>query len=122
MEIVHKKNTAYYLVVPMVDSSNPESFKAGETVADTAYSKDGSGAWTALAIADTFTEIGSTGVYALNLIAAEMNHDQIMIKMTSTNGADSMVLFRMNDNDMDDVADDVGAIKGASPGPNVINN
>lgn len=136
MEIVHKKNTAYYLVVPMVDSTTPANFKAGETVVDTAYSKDGSGAWTALAIADTFTEIGSTGVYALNLIASEMNYDQVMIKMTSTNGADSMVLFRMNTENIDDVSDDINSldsdvsslsddvdgIKSATPGPNVINN
>jgi len=114
MEIVHKKNTAYYLAVPMIDSTTPADFKSGETVVDTAYSKDGSGAWTALAITDTFTEIGSTGIYALNLTAAEMNHDQVFIKLTATNSADSMVLFRLNTNDIDDVPLAFGGLLGSS--------
>ncbi|MBE3102114.1 MAG: hypothetical protein IMZ47_07610 [Firmicutes bacterium] len=96
MEIVHKKNTAYYLVIPMVDSTTPASFKAGLTPTDTAYSKDGVGVWTVLAITDVLTEIGSTGVYALSLTAAELNHDQVLIKLSSAGAADSMVLFNMN--------------------------
>ena len=107
MEIVHKKNTAYYLVIPMVDSATPASFKAGLSPTDTAYSKDAAGVWTALNTDDVLTEIGSTGVYALNLTAAEMNHDQVLIKLSSANAADSMVLFRMYDNDIDDIAGDV---------------
>lgn len=103
MEIVHKKNTAYYLVVPMIDSTTPASFKTGLSVLDTAYYKDADGSWTALAITDTFTEIGSTGMYALDLTAAEMNHDQVIIKLTSAGAADSMVVFKMNDRDMDDI-------------------
>jgi len=122
MEIVHKKNTAYYLVVPMVDSATPANFKAGLSPTDTAYSKDGAGVWTALAIADVLTEIGSTGVYALSLIAAELNHDQVLIKLSSAGAADSMVLFRMNTNDIDDIGTDVLALTGPSVGENTINN
>ena len=104
MEIEHKKNTAKYLPVPMVSTANPETFLTGETVTDTAYYKDGAGAWTSLAITDTFTEIGTTGIYEIDLTAAELNHDQVLIKLTSTNCADSMVLFQMYTNDVDDLA------------------
>ena len=115
MEITHKKNTAYYLVIPMVDSATPASFKAGLSPTDTAYSKDGSGAWTALAITDVLTEIASTGVYALSLTAAEMNHDQVLIKLSSAGAADSMVLFRLDDRNIEDV---YGRISGSG---NILN-
>jgi len=104
MQIEHKKNTLYYLAFPMVDSLAPESFKAGETVSDEAYYKDGAGAWTSLAITDTVAEIGSTGLYEVNLTAAELNHDQVIIKMTSTNSADTAFLFNLNTLAVDDLA------------------
>lgn len=104
MEIEHKKNTAKYLAMPMVSTASPGSFVSGESVTDTAYYKDGAGAWTSLAITDTFSEIGSTGVYEIDLTASELNHDQVLIKLTSTNGADTMVLFQMYTNDIDDLA------------------
>jgi hypothetical protein len=104
MQIEHKKNTLYYLAFPMVDSLAPESFKTGETVSDEAYYKDGAGAWTSLAITDTVAEIGSTGLYEVNLTAAELNHDQVIIKMTSTNSADTAFLFNLNTLAVDDLA------------------
>lgn len=104
MEIQHKKNSAKYLAVPMINESTPGEFITGESVTDTAYYKDGAGAWTSLSITDTFAEIGSTGVYEIDLTAAEMNHDQVLIKLTSTSAADSMVLFQMYTNDVDDLA------------------
>jgi len=103
MVIRHKKNTAYYLALPMVDSDTPATFKAGETVADTAYSKDGAGAWSALAITDTFSEIGATGVYEIDLTAAELNHDFVLIKLTAANSADSFVMFEMDSIAIDDI-------------------
>jgi len=116
MIIPHKKNTAFYLAMPMVDSASPASFKAGETVADTAYYKDADGSWTSLAITDTFTQIGSTGVYEIDLTAGEMNHDYVLIKLTSTNGADSFVMFRMTDGDIDDAITDIGIVDGIVDG------
>ncbi len=104
MEIQHKKNSAKYLAMPMVNETTPGEFISGETVLDTAYYKDGAGAWTSLAITDTFTEIGSTGIYEIDLTASEMNHDQVLIKLTSSGAADSMVLFQMYTNDIDDVS------------------
>jgi len=103
MVIRHKKNTAYYLALPMVDSDTPASFKSGETVADTAYYKDGAGAWSALSIADTFSEIGATGIYEIDLIASELNHDQVIIKLTAANSADSFVMFEMDSIEIDDI-------------------
>ena len=104
MQIEHKKNTAYYLAFPMVSDTTPESFVTGETVTDTAYYKDGAGAWTSLAITDTVAEIGTTGMYEIDLTAAELNHDMVLIKMTSTNSADTAFLFKLNANGIDDLA------------------
>jgi len=103
MVIRHKKNTLYYLAVPMIDSASPASFKTGLTVADTAYYKDGAGAWSALAITDTFSEIGAAGIYEIDLTAAELNHDKVIIKMTSAGAADSLVMLDMDAQDIDDI-------------------
>ncbi len=104
MQIEHKKNTTFYLAFPMVDSTSPESFATGETVADTAYYKDGAGAWTTLPLTDTVTEIASTGMYEIDLSASELNHDQVIIKMTSTGSADSAFLFNLNTLSVDELA------------------
>jgi hypothetical protein len=88
-----KKNTAYYLPFPMVDSATPASFKTGLSPTDTAYYKDGAGSWTSLAITDTASEIGSTGMYEIDLTAAEMNHDQILVKFSSAGAADTAYLI-----------------------------
>ncbi len=104
MNINHKKSAAFYLSFPMVDSTNPETFATGLTPTDTAYSKDGAGAWTTLAITDTAAEIASTGIYEIDLTAAEMNHDKVLIKFTSAGAADTFFLFDMTTNDVDDLA------------------
>ncbi len=103
MVIRHKKNTVYYLAIPMVDADTPASFLTGLTVADTAYRKDAAGAWTALAITDTFAEIGATGIYKIDLTAAELNHDKVIIKMTSAGAADSLVMLDMDTQEIDDI-------------------
>ena len=103
MEIFRKKNEATELVFPMVSTANPEDFITGETVTDTAYYHDG-GSWTSLAISDAVSEIGSTGVYQLSMAQAEMNHDLIMIKLTATNSADSLIIIRTRGADEDDFA------------------
>jgi hypothetical protein len=94
MELRLQKNIAAELMFPMVDSAAPATFKSGLTVTDTGYYKDGAGSWTALAITDTVTEIATTGMYTLELTAAEMNHDLIMIKMTGSGAADSAIIIR----------------------------
>lgn len=102
MIIDHKKNTAFELVIAVIDSAAPADFKTGLSPTDTAYYKDG-GAWTSLAITDTFSEIGSTGMYALSLTASELNHDWVVIKITGTGGAASYVEFRMGAIGIDDL-------------------
>jgi len=108
MQIEHKKNTAYYLVFPMVDAATPAAFKTGVTPSDVGYYKDGAGAWASLAITDTATEIGTSGIYEIDLTAAEMNHDQVLIKFTiaGTSGlaADTAFLLDMRT----ELAEDLG--------------
>lgn len=106
--ISHKKNTAYYLAFPMVSASSPETFLTGLTVSDEAYYKDGAGAWTSLSITDTVTEIGSSGMYEIDLTAAEMDYDKVLIKMTGSGAADSAFVFDMTTSSLDDIADDTG--------------
>jgi hypothetical protein len=103
MIIKHKKNTAFELTIPMIDSATPASFKTGLSPVDTAYYKDGAGSWTALSIAYTFAEIGSTGVYEISLTASEMNHDWVIIKVTASGAADTFVTFKMDATSIDDV-------------------
>jgi hypothetical protein len=115
MLIEHRKNVAFELCFPMVDSTTPAQFKTGETVADAAYYKDGAGAWTSLAIADTAAEVGTTGVYEISLTAGELNHDWVFIKFTSTNAADTLITFRMDGNIPVNVeAIEAGAITAAA--------
>lgn len=97
--INHKRNTAYYLSFPMVDSSLASAFKAGVSPADTAYYKDGAGAWTSLDISDTATEIGSTGMYEIDLSASELNHDLVLIKFSVSGAADTAFMFNMVNNE-----------------------
>jgi len=100
MLIEHKKNTAFELAIPMVDSATPADFKTGLSPTDTAYYKDGAGSWTSLSITGTFSEIGSTGLYEISLTAAEMNHDWIVIKATASGAADTFVTFKMYTGDI----------------------
>ncbi len=103
MEIFRKKNEATIICFPMVTTASPEAFDTGETVADTAYYSDAEGVFTTLAITDTVAEISTTGMYEISLTAAEMNHDLIIIKFTSTNAADTAVLIRTRAVDLDDL-------------------
>ena len=112
MQIEHKKNTAYYLAFPMVDSAIPETFKTGVSPVDTAYSKDGAGAWTALAIAAVAAEIGTTGLYEIDLTAAELNHDQVVIKFAVAGTADTAFLMDMRT----ELAQDLGNGSGKEIG------
>ena len=103
--IIAKKNAAYYLSFPAIDESSPGSYKTGLTITDTAYYKDGAGAWTSLAIADAASEIGSTGVYEIDLTASEMNHDKVFIKFTATGMADDGVMLDLRTKLTDDLQD-----------------
>ena len=103
--ITAKKNAAYYLSFAAIDSTTPASYKSGISPVDTAYYKDGAGAWTSLAITDTASEIGTTGVYEIDLTAAEMNHDKVMIKFAVSGMADDAYLFDLQTKLVDDLND-----------------
>lgn len=103
MEIHLKKNQAGEIMIPMVDSVTPAIFKSGLSVLDTAYYKDGAGAWTTLPIIGIFTEIATTGEYTIKLTAGELNHDLIMIKCTAAGAADSAIIIRTFAVDIDNL-------------------
>lgn len=93
MTIRATKNAIYYLSFPAIDSATPANYKSGVSPVDTAYYKDGAGAWTTLAITDAATEIGSTGVYEIDFSATEMNHDKIIVKFAVSGMADDAYQF-----------------------------
>ena len=73
------KGVAFTLVFPILTTSN--ALITGAAGLDSEISKEGG------AFADCTneaTEIGATGMYTLALIAADMNADYIMIKVTTT--------------------------------------
>ncbi len=82
MIIFHKKNTRFDLAFPLLDGAIPRLFNSGISPTLVAYSQDGTAAWTLLTIADSVTEIASTGIYEITLIASELNHDRVIIKFT----------------------------------------
>ena len=114
-ELTRKKNEASEIMFAMVDSATPANLKSGLTVTDDPYYKDGTGAWTALTIADAATEIGSTGMYTIEMTAAELNHDLILIKLSATGAADTIVVIRMTTHDIDDVNIVVPDAAGVAP-------
>jgi len=72
------KNSAYKLIFPIFDSGGNLLSAAGSLVAR--VSKDGAAF---AAATNVVAEIGTDAVYALDLTAAEMNADQIAVRVTS---------------------------------------
>jgi len=91
--IYTKKNAAFTIPFPMVDSSTPASLKSGLSITVVAYYKDGAGAWTTLSPAASAAEIGITGIYSLAIAQAEANHDLLAFKFTASGAADQSYLF-----------------------------
>ena len=110
MYLYLKKNEATEIVIPAIDTADHDVFKSGLSPVDTAYYKDGTGAWTSLAIADTFAEIGSTGVYEISLTSDEMNHDYIVIKVSASGMSDTAIVIKTYTSDIDDIYSDAEAI------------
>ncbi len=97
MVIFHKKNTGFDLSFPLIDANTPRLFLSGASPTLVAHSQDGTGAWTLLTIADTVSEIDSTGLYEITLTAAELNHDRVLIKFTGgLTPLDTMVEFDLS--------------------------
>lgn len=104
MQIEHKKNTAYYLSFPLVDITDPQLYRTGESVTVEAWYKDGDGPWTAFVPADPVSEIGASGVYELDLTASELNHDRVFIKFSAANSATTSFTFDMRGSLAEDFA------------------
>lgn len=83
-----QKNTALAnFIFPMKDSTDHVTLKTGLSLTEE-VSIDGA-SFTALT--NNASEIGSTGVYKIDLAAADLNGDTIMLKFTAT-GADPLVI------------------------------
>ena len=103
-----KKNTATRIVFPILDNDgDPVSGAAG---LDSEYSLDG-GAFTDCT--NEATEIGSSGIYYLDLTAAETNGDVvcIQVKTTTTDAKTTVLVFYTAAQTLDEVDSNVDAIK-----------
>lgn len=109
--MIHKKNTELRLKFPLRDSASPESFKSGVSVSVSAFYDDGAGA-AALSIAGSATEIATSGVYELVLSASEMDHDQVLLKLSGSGCQDELVVIDLSVRDTDEVYDLLSAIDG----------
>lgn len=103
--IIAKKGVIFYHSFPAISTASPESYNTGITPVIEAYYKDGVGAWTSLAIADAVTEIGTTGVYEVDLSATETNHDKVMMKIATTGMVDDAYMINFQDKLVDDLND-----------------
>lgn len=105
-----QKNTQCTLVFAMLSTSSPGTFASGQTVTKAGYYQDGTGSFTSLSIAASVAEIGSTGLYTLTLTASEMNHDKIVVKLTSSGGQDNYLFLELDTSGIADVKSDTAAI------------
>lgn len=87
-----KKNEAYAVVVPLRDATDATLYLTGQLAGwtVTAYYRDDSAPTTLTAFTPTnlagAVEVGTLGVYVLNLTASEMNHDQVIIHFVGDTG------------------------------------
>lgn len=75
------------IALPMYDEGAPDNLKSGLTLTVT-ISKDG-GAFAAAT--NAAAELGTTGVYAITLTAAEMDADVVTVKATATGACDQVL-------------------------------
>ena len=106
---IPRKNVAFRLTVPILDADG--DLVTGASSLDSEVSLDGA------AFADCTneaTEIGSTGIYYLDLTASEMNADTVVVQVkTATSGAKTSVIV-MYPEEAGDVRADMVAISGDS--------
>ena len=106
-----KKNATAKIVFPIYDSSG--DLLSGATGLDSEYSLDG-GSFSDCA--SEAIEIGSTGIYYLELTADETNGDivAIIVKTTSVTGKTSALVFYTSAQTLDEVYTSVGTRAPAS--------
>ncbi len=93
MLITASRGYAFYLPFPLVSAADPATFLSGATPSVAAYSRDGAGTWTTMAVADTPAEIGSTGIYEVVISSSETTHDQVLLKITASGAAATAFLI-----------------------------
>lgn len=114
MEVVRQKNVSTYITFPIVDADG--DFVTGAAGLDSEIDTfaDGTAPDGFTDCTNESSEIGSTGIYKLQLTQAEMNFDYIVIQVkTSTSGAKTqMILIRTMVGDVLNIAttDDGGTI------------
>ena len=84
------KNTAFTLITPVYDGEWSSSYVSAAAGLDSEYSHDKGNFGD---LTNELTEIESTGVYSLDLTAAEVNADLIVIKMASSTEGANIPLF-----------------------------
>jgi len=114
IEAVRQKNTATYIVFPLIDSSDDVSYKSSAASLDSEIDAfaDGSAPDGFVDCTNEATEIGSTGVYYLSLTQTEMNNDYIIIQVKASDANTQAILIRTMIGDAANLAttDDGGAI------------
>ena len=84
MDFNRIKGEAHKIIFPTIDKDNPDLYLSGVTPTIEGYYMDAWGTPLSLSIADTPAEIGSLGLWHLDLTGAENNHDMIIIKISGT--------------------------------------
>lgn len=88
-----QKNTALSnFTFPMIDSTDKYTFKTGLTV--TAQRRIDSGSFAACA--NSVTEVGTTGIYTINLAATDLNGDVISLLFTATGALANLISIKTN--------------------------
>jgi hypothetical protein len=116
MELVRQKNVATRIVFPLVDADG--DFVTGASSLDSEIDTfaDGSNPDGFTDCTNEATEIGSTGVYYLNLTQTEMNNDYIVVQIKSASAKTQLILISTMVGDPLNFAttDDGGTINVAS--------
>ncbi len=84
------KNTAFVLVTPVYDGEWSSTYVSTAAGLDSEHSND-KGNFSDMD--NELTEIQATGVYSLDVTAAEMNADLVVVKMTSTTVGANIPLY-----------------------------
>jgi len=94
MEIVRQKNVATRIVFPIVDADGDLVTGASSLDSEIDQWSDGANPTGFADCTNEATEIGSTGIYYLNLTQTEMNEDYIVVQIkTGTAGAKTQVIL-----------------------------
>jgi len=94
IEIVRQKNVATRIVFPIVDADGDMVSGAAGLDSEIDEFADGANPTGFTDCTNEATEIGTTGVYYLNLTASEMNQDYLVLQVkTSTTGAKTQIIL-----------------------------